>query len=269
MVNEKDDAFNGEFSLEKMTPEQRGEWAANQICNLNADKISYDDVLKAIALGVVWPNDEYILVRAGRHGHTRLFEPLAKSGLDIDEEDDTGYTALTHASKRGNIESVAELLRLKANLVPKGALEFDTDTPLETATYKRNIQIMKMLLKAGAPLWVNKKSGQSHAIAYAINRHTFSHTDNEEQHETIKTLLEAGTDPEVMIPNRYTEDKVIFCSALECARQTGYEPTIKLLEEHIALKRSLEYALANGLPVKEKVTAPNIKILRQKPKPKS
>ena len=86
--------------------------------------------------------DPFPLHTAAVHYPTRI-EALLSNGMDIDTLDNYGSTALQHAVRFQNKESVSQLLAAGAN--PKAGT--DKDAPLSIAARTGNTEIVRLLIK--------------------------------------------------------------------------------------------------------------------------
>ncbi|RFU75825.1 ankyrin repeat [Trichoderma arundinaceum] len=83
---------------------------------------------------------------------------------DINAQDSRGHTALYHASERGELEVVRELLREKRVKVDLRKKPYGT--PLIVASYKGHKEIVKALIEAGADVTATSELGTAlHAAA--------------------------------------------------------------------------------------------------------
>ena len=98
------------------------------------------------------------LMHASRHGNTKIAKLLINKGADVNVDDIGGWTALMHASYEGNTK-IAKLLidngaDVNANVDDVNANVDDViiygDTSLRIAVENQEIEIIKLLIKAGA-----------------------------------------------------------------------------------------------------------------------
>jgi len=142
---------------------------------------------------------------------------LIKSGLDINETDEYGFTALHMACDNGHLEVVKEILAAGAKLDP---LVFDSYMmPLHFAVSKNHTAIAKLLIEKGAKMDENTYSGACCGpIHYAIIK---------ENMEIVKLLLAKKCN--VNLP-----DDINGNSPLMLATSLRQLDTMKLLIQHKA-----------------------------------
>jgi ankyrin repeat protein len=94
-----------------------------------------------------------------------MITALIEAGADVNSPDaDYGYTALFWASARGNKNAVKLLLAQPG--IKLDAVDIDGDTALLAAVGHGEVEIIQMLLKAGANVSIANKDGET-AIARA------------------------------------------------------------------------------------------------------
>lgn len=152
------------------------------------------------------------LSRAAGLGCTgRVAELLSKDG--IDSKDGSESEALNAAIRTGN-EAIVKML-LNAG-VPVNPPKFRLWSPVAEAAYWRKLDVMKLLIKAGANVDSVDHQGVTYLAAYG-------YFDN----RVLKTLLDAGANPNAADRDGQT--------ALMQAAHYGYEKAVVLLIEHGAV----------------------------------
>jgi hypothetical protein len=126
------------------------------------------------------------IIQAAIEGDTQKVETLAKTGIDLDEEDYNSYSAMDWAIKAGNADMVETLLEHGAD--PNNETEYGM-TPMMTAAERGRAEIIKILHHAGAEL--NRKEDDYYMtpLFYAAQG---------EDVETVQVLLELGADPNLV-----------------------------------------------------------------------
>jgi ankyrin repeat protein len=146
----------------------------------------------------VGPN---LLLYTAKHGNSHIVELLLEAGIDVESSDVNGRTSLHLAAAQ---QAVVVRTLLRANASVKSRDEWGR-SPLHYAADNANIQIVSMLLSAGAD--VNASSVSNHTVlhyavekanvnASSISSHTVLHYAVENLHTTlVQLLLAAGADP--------------------------------------------------------------------------
>jgi hypothetical protein len=128
------------------------------------------------------------LVVASGFGCPSHLKELAKAGFDVNGLDKRNVTALCAASHFGELEVVAELLELGADIeIACTQLEM---TALGHAAAKGHAGVTKRLLQAGARVNAQDKNGAT-AVYWAARE---NHAD------VVELLIEGGADPNLAGP---------------------------------------------------------------------
>jgi len=72
-----------------------------------------------------YPDQDLQLIEAARCGDIDQTKALIQEGLDVNDIDSNGVTALIMASSAGKLEIVEELLKAGAKLAPKDSLGYN------------------------------------------------------------------------------------------------------------------------------------------------
>ncbi len=122
------------------------------------------------------------LILAARYGHENVVRILLNQGVDIDQQDDLGSTALIAVAGTPHTPILKLLLERGASLEP---VTNDGTTALMNAAAMGRLDHVRMLLQAGAELDRRNEEGET-ALVYAIR---FGQAD------VVDYLLEQGADP--------------------------------------------------------------------------
>jgi len=123
------------------------------------------------------------LMFAAFNGHAPVAEYLLDAGAEIDAKDSNGRTALMFASSGPFAETVEFLLKKGADVDVQGTLE--GFTPLMTAAAEGLVDIVRLLLAAGAGADIKDKDGDT-ALSFA----------RQKGHTEVVELLENPPDRE-------------------------------------------------------------------------
>ncbi|MEP0265149.1 ankyrin repeat domain-containing protein [Dokdonia sp.] len=124
-------------------------------------------------------------------GEIDLLKLELEKGIDVNQKDEFGNTALHIACDEGYINIVKLLLKYPVNINTKGLHDY---TPLLYAISNRNTDLVVLLLKHKANINCQDDEGNS-AIMTAVMRYRKGDTS------VIETLLEHGADPKT--PNKH------------------------------------------------------------------
>lgn len=128
------------------------------------------------------------VIRALEDGHVALVTGWLDKGVDVNTTVKSGHNLLMLASRAGSRDIVALLLARKANVrqqSPQG------DTALMMASLRGDVEVMKMLVSAGAEL--------NHPGWTPLHYAAF-----EGASAAVKFLLDGGADKDAVAPNGYT-----------------------------------------------------------------
>lgn len=146
-------------------------------------------LLATLALGVVWatqaadPREE--LFTAARKGDVAAVRRLLDQGVDVNSKTEFGMTALAFAADAGHVEVVKLLIERQAHLdQPDSYYQF---TPLIWATFHERVEVVAVLLKAGA-------KGEGLALSFAVGQG---------QVAMVKAIIESGRIKQELLDSQY------------------------------------------------------------------
>ncbi len=151
------------------------------------------------------------LCRASQNGDINMVKHLIKNGINLNEYDSWGFTALMYAVVYGRIEIVKELLNSGANANVNCG-----NSVLIEASMNNHIEIVRELIRAGANINYYNNKGNWTALMVASH---LGHVD------IAKELLNAGAN--INIRDCFDYD------ALALAKQHSRYKIIKILKEQI------------------------------------
>ena len=127
-------------------------------------------VSEGAAVDVFDPEHRTPMMFAAFNGHTPVVGYLLEKGAQVDTKDISGRTALMYASSGPFAETVGLLLKRGAKVNVQGTLE--GFTPLMTAAAEGLVDVVRLLLGAGADREIKDKDGDT-ALSFAQqNGHT-------------------------------------------------------------------------------------------------
>ena len=153
------------------------------------------------------------------NGCTETLNFLLDNGADVNVTDESGWTALSRASGRGDAEIVTLLLKKGADVNPNTG-----SVPLSQASYNRHPEIVKILLTAGADVNAYDDHSQSTALMWA------SYYGNP---EIVEMLLDEGADVNMKDHHSKTALDIASSNNFWPRPPAGTPETIKLLKQHI------------------------------------
>lgn len=191
-------------------------------------------------------NQRTLLMIALNNNHTHVVRWLLLHGADVEQQDESGFTALHYACEKGNVAAVKMLLACGANVQADAGIGW---TPLHEAVWENKQSVVKLLIKASALIDVKDEDGNTplHLAAMkgllsstimllnagcdidATNHlgDTPLHLASVNQHEVIISVL-LKRDAKVAIKNKAGN------TALMCTVLTGNLMIIRLLLEKSA-----------------------------------
>ena len=164
----------------QLSPEELALFESAQLGNL--DKVERL-VSEGTAVDAKDPDHRTPMMFAAFNGHTAVVGFLVGKGAEVDNKDINGRTALMYASSGPFAETVDLLVKRGADPNVQGTLE--GFTPLMTAAAEGLVDVVRLLLAAGADRAIEDKDGDT-ALSFArANGHT-----------EVVTLLESPPDRE-------------------------------------------------------------------------
>lgn len=129
------------------------------------------------------------LILAAAENNHQAIAMLFKRGAKLETRGNNGYTALNVAVQEGQVQAAAMLISLGADLESRVETEMGTTeggaTPLWNAVKKNQVEIVRLLIVAGANVNVLDGNGNS-VLAFAV------HGGN---YKIVDMLLKAHADP--------------------------------------------------------------------------
>ena len=217
------------------------------VCSQEENMVDYGDVVRILLRNGIETGTDFDcsgLVSAAQHNHHTIVEALLESGLDPDQRDYSGTTALLVACEKGREKIVEVLLAHKAKVNKLEYPQQKTDhysrfyaeqIPLCVSTKNGHSTITKMLLDNGACVNVLDSKGMT-PVAYAVDYFCSEMKVNEiadiacqfeSRLQLIKMLLDFGADTSLCA----SEDNDNFCDLV-------FGLTNAKLPIHIAIKNS-------------------------------
>ena len=158
---------------------------------------------------------------AEKINNPEMFALLKQYGVDANQTDEQGFTALMEAAGQNNMERVKKLLDMGADVNIKTTGLWG-GTAIMNAVKNGNKEMVQLLLRHGANINL-KDSYQCNALFYAVGGSgTWVGREHQGNPEMVKFLLENGAN--VNDVNWFGE--TIF----DCAEAQGNQEIIKLLE---------------------------------------
>lgn len=149
------------------------------------------------------------LIEAAFNNSIEVIERLLKQGVDVDEKNKSGNTALMIAAANGNTEMLRMLIYMaKANV---NIQDCYGNTPLMWAVVKGYAEIVNILINANADVNIQNHEGRT-ALIYAVG---------EENKDIVEILVKANADLNI----KDHKDK----TALIYAKQIGKEDIVNFL----------------------------------------
>lgn len=185
-------------------------------------------------------NIQGALISAARIGSMKLLNMALDKGLNPDEQDTYGYSALMYAVENGHKKVVEKLLNEKTNV---NAYCKNNRTLLMLAAERGHLDVVKLLLDKGADINKIKYSNLS-ALTFAVeNRHK----------KVVELLLDNGANPNtrdvhnsetpLMLAAKNGEFEIatlLIKSGADISVKNSKGKTAKELTTHIAIRKLLE-----------------------------
>jgi len=154
------------------------------------------------------------IVEAAKARDGSALHILLEQGVDVNDHDGNGGTALTEATVQGNLDNVHALLKAGADV--EATVSSVRYTPLMLAAIRNNFAMVKLLLKAGSDVNAVDANGTSVLMWAAYSSETGDP-------RIVDLLVKAGAD--VSARNRRQE------TALTLAKWHGATPMVAYLEQ--------------------------------------
>ena len=164
------------------------------------------------------------LIYAAAEGHAKVVEALLKAGANVNVAEEDDWTALAHAAHCGNADVVAVLLATEGI-----EIDYEDDigrTPLMQAITQRHGVVVQMLLDAGASVEHNTVNGHFTPLVLAAHRGVL---------ETVQAILKAGAKVDMPSVAQGT-------TALITAAEKGSVPIVRALLDAGADPRRTNWA---------------------------
>ncbi len=176
---------------------------------------------------------------------------------EIDMVNVNGYTGLMIAAKNGTVNEAKDFLARNASASATATKNFNGNTPLHLAilgaddakTTPGNIEIVKILLDAGVPLFARNQRGEAplHEILFLIN-------NKNEKMELADILIAAGAQVNLqdsfgntMLHNAVQQNDVEFILAFRKKYNDFIDPTIKNNKKQTLYEEAQELHFADDL----------------------
>jgi ankyrin repeat protein len=171
------------------------------------------------------------LTVAAERGDAVLVRKLIASGVDLDERDKSGYTALTWAARNGNTEVAKALIEARADMNARDCAA-NGWTPLIHAIHKNNNEVARLLIERGAD--VNAKAGKCTDKLIEEGASALLHAAGEDNTEIVRALLVKGADAYAEYDSMNALSKAV-AGALDFSRPDDKQcptETVKALLDH-------------------------------------
>ncbi|HEV7903914.1 MAG TPA: ankyrin repeat domain-containing protein [Pyrinomonadaceae bacterium] len=132
------------------------------------------------------------LTVAAERGDASQVRKLIASGVDLNERDKSGYTALVWAARNGSTEVAKTLIEAHADMNARDCAA-NGWTPLIHAIHKNNNEMARLLIERGAD--VNAKAGKCTEKLVEEGASALLYAAGEDNTEIVRALLAKGADP--------------------------------------------------------------------------
>jgi len=170
------------------------------------------------------------LTVAAERGDAAQVKRIIAEGVDLNERDKTGYTALTWAARNGSTAVARALIEAKADMNMRDCA-VNGWTPLIHAIHKNNNEMARLLIERGAD--VNAKAGKCTEKLVESGATALLHAAGEDNMEIVKALLARGANPYVEYDSTNALSKAV-AGALDLSRPDDKQcptETVKALLE--------------------------------------
>ncbi|HYO99967.1 MAG TPA: ankyrin repeat domain-containing protein [Pyrinomonadaceae bacterium] len=171
------------------------------------------------------------LTVAAERGDAAQVRKLIAAGADLNERDQSGYTALVWAARNGSTEVAKALIEARADM---NARDCATNgwTPLIHAIHKNNNEMARLLIDRGAD--VNARAGKCTEKMIESGSTALLHAAGEDNTEIVRALLAKGADPYLEHDSANALSRAV-AGALDLSRPDDKQcptETVKALLEH-------------------------------------
>jgi ankyrin repeat protein len=132
------------------------------------------------------------LTVAAERGDAAQVRELITSGVDLNERDKSGYTALVWTARNGSTEVAKALIEARADMNARDCAA-NGWTPLIHAIHKNNNEMARLLIDSGAD--VNARAGKCTDKLIESGSTALLHAAGEDNTEIVRALLAKGADP--------------------------------------------------------------------------
>lgn len=132
------------------------------------------------------------LTVAAERGDAAQISKLIAAGVDLNERDKSGYTALVWAARNGSTEVAKALMEARADMNARDCAA-NGWTPLIHAIHKNNNEMARLLIDGGADL--NAKAGKCTDKLIESGATALHYAAGDDNTEIVRALLAKGADP--------------------------------------------------------------------------
>lgn len=132
------------------------------------------------------------LTVAAERGDAAEVRKLIASGVDLNERDKSGYTALVWAARNGSMGVAKALIEARADVNARDCA-INGWTPLMHAIHKNNNEMARLLMDRGAD--VNAKAGKCTDKLIESGATALLHAAGDDNTEIVRALLAKGANP--------------------------------------------------------------------------
>jgi ankyrin repeat protein len=181
------------------------------------------------------------LTVAAERGDAAQIRRLIAAGVDLNERDRSGYTALVWAARNGDTEVAKVLIEGRADMNARDCA-VNGWTPLMHAIHKNNNEMARLLIERGAD--VNAKAGKCSDKLIEEGATALHHAAAEDNTEIVRALLAKGANPYAEYDSANALSKAV-AGALDLSRPDDKQcptETVKVL-----LESAPDLNLRNGI----------------------